>query len=71
MTPTPDRHIPPLVSMHEAADMLGMSKQAMHKMINAGRIPAARAGSAWVLRRVVVERHAGIDESALSKGQDQ
>lgn len=56
MTPTPDRHIPDLVSLAEAADILGVSRQAVHKMVMYGRLPAAQAGTTWVIRRVVVER---------------
>lgn len=52
-----DRHIPDLVSVTEAAEMLDVSRQAIHKMIAEGRLKGAKAGSTVVFRRVAVERY--------------
>lgn len=50
-----DPKIPDLVSLVEAGDILGMSKQAVQKRAVAGQLPGARVGTAWVFRRSVVE----------------
>ncbi|WP_320069589.1 helix-turn-helix domain-containing protein [Micromonospora sp. RTGN7] len=54
-TPPRDPRIPDLVSLQEAADILGISKQAVHKRIKAAQLVGAQVGSAWVFRRSVVE----------------
>lgn len=54
--PPRDRHIPDVVSLNEAKDILGVSKAAAHKMVVNGRLVGAQAGSTWIFRRVVVER---------------
>ena len=56
MTARRDRHIPDLVSKAEAADLLGVTHQAVQQMVAKGRLEGAQAGSTWVFRRVVVER---------------
>jgi excisionase family DNA binding protein len=53
--PVRDRKIPELMSMVEAAEALGVSKQRVHAMIHAGQLPAARVGTSWAIRRAVVE----------------
>ncbi|MEV4521495.1 helix-turn-helix domain-containing protein [Micromonospora tulbaghiae] len=56
MTSEPrDPKIPDLLSLQEAADLLGISKQAVHKRAERGQLLGARAGNAWVFRRAVVE----------------
>jgi hypothetical protein len=55
-SPQRDRHIPDLVSLTEAGEILGKSRQGVHKMIMGGRLPAAQVGATWVMRRVAVER---------------
>lgn len=55
-TPPRDRRIPDLVSLTEVAEMLDVSRAAVHKMVAAGRLPGAQVGTTWVFRRVVVER---------------
>jgi len=57
-TPPRDRHIPDLVSATEAADLLGVTRQAVQLMANNGQLRGAKVGSTWVFRRVVVERTA-------------
>ncbi|WP_431895898.1 helix-turn-helix domain-containing protein [Micromonospora haikouensis] len=54
-TPPRDPRIPDLVSLQEAADILGISKQAVHKRVEAAQLLGARVGNAWVFRRAVVE----------------
>jgi len=51
-----DRHIPDLVSLAESAAILGVSRQAVHQMVQNGRLVGAQVGTTWVFRRVVVER---------------
>lgn len=59
MTEPPyDRHIPPLVSVTEAADILGMTRQGVLKAANNGQLRGRKAGATWVFRRVLVEREA-------------
>ncbi|MFG1847760.1 helix-turn-helix domain-containing protein [Micromonospora carbonacea] len=50
-----DPKIPDLVSLQEAAEILGISKQAVHKRVEAAQLVGARVGTAWVFRRAVVE----------------
>lgn len=57
-TPHRDRHIPDLVSLSQAAEILGVSRQAVHKMITNGRLQGALVGTTWVFRRIAVERMA-------------
>lgn len=51
-----DRHIPDLVSKAEAAAIIGISHQAVQQMIDNNRLPCAKVGNAWVIRRAVAER---------------
>ncbi|WP_311777849.1 helix-turn-helix domain-containing protein [Trueperella abortisuis] len=41
--------LPPLVSVTQAADILDISPQAVHKRIKAGALPATRVGNTWIL----------------------
>lgn len=67
MTANIDRHIPDLVSITEAAEILGITRAAVHLRIQAGQLAARQAGTTWVMRRVVVERARGdAPETALS-----
>lgn len=54
--PPRDRYIPDLVSLSEAAAILGVTRQAAHKMATKGHLRGARVGGTWVFRRVAVER---------------
>jgi hypothetical protein len=54
--PPRDRHIPDLVSLAEAAQILGVSRQAVHKMATKAQLLGTQVGTTWVFRRVVVER---------------
>lgn len=48
--------IPPLVSVSEAAEMLGVSRQAVLQSIDRGTLQAERVGSTWALARVAIEQ---------------
>ncbi|MCM3907615.1 helix-turn-helix domain-containing protein [Trueperella bernardiae] len=41
--------IPPVVSVAEAANILDISPQAIHKRIKTGSLPATRVGNTWIL----------------------
>lgn len=47
--------LPQLVSVTEAADILGVSRQAVLQMIDRGKLPAQQAGNTWVMAQAVVE----------------
>jgi len=55
--PPRDNRIPDLVSLAEAAEIMGMSRQAAHKMVTKGQLRGAQVGGTWVFRRAVVENH--------------
>ena len=61
MPPQRDKAIPELVTLAGAARLLGVSKQAAHKLVRTGRLPAVQpdGGGGWLLRREVVTRAAG------------
>lgn len=59
-----DTRIPDLISVTEAAEILNISRQAIHKRIDANQLPAAQVGQQVVLRRTLVESIA-IEEGAL------
>jgi excisionase family DNA binding protein len=50
-----DPRIPDLVSKAQAAEILGVSHQAVQLMIDKGRLKGAKVGSTWVFRRTAVE----------------
>lgn len=50
--------VPPLVSVQEAADALGISRQAVLKAITTGSLPAIRVGSTWIVRESAVRARA-------------
>lgn len=50
--------VPPLLSVQEAADLLGISRQAVLKAVSARTLPAIRVGGTWVLRKSSVRAHA-------------
>lgn len=55
--PPRDPRIPDLVSLHEAADILGLSRQYAHRIVMRGELRGARIGTTWVFRRVAVEKY--------------
>jgi hypothetical protein len=67
MSPPPrDRHIPDLVSATEAANLLGVTRQAVQLMANNAQLLGAKVGNTWVFRRVVVEREAAERTGKMS-----
>jgi excisionase family DNA binding protein len=50
-----DPRIPDLVSKAQAAEILGVSHQAVQLMVDKGRLKGAKVGSTWVFRRAAVE----------------
>jgi hypothetical protein len=50
-----DPEIPDLLGVTEIAAMRDISRQAVLKMIESGRLPARRVHTTWVVRRAVVE----------------
>lgn len=55
--PPRDPRIPELVSLTEAARIMGVSRQMAHKMVENGQLRGAQVGTTWVFRKAVVERH--------------
>lgn len=54
--PPQDRHIPDLVSLREAAGILGIGRAMTHRLVQAGQLRGKRVDSVWVFRKVVVEK---------------
>lgn len=53
--------LPPLVSVAQAAEMLGRTPQAVQKRINSGALPATQVGRSWVIPAAAVESLADHD----------
>lgn len=51
-----DRHMPRLLNLNGAADLLGVSAQYVHRLAEREELPGLKLGSSWIFRRVVVER---------------
>lgn len=51
--------LPELISVTEAAELLGVSRQAVLQRIGSRSLPATRVGRDWVLPRAAVEASAG------------
>lgn len=64
-----DAKIPDLVSLRQAADILGMSKQAAHKRAMRGQLVGAQVDGAWLFRREVVEAARAADDASASGKQ--
>jgi excisionase family DNA binding protein len=50
--------LPELVSVREAADILGITRQRVLQLVDAELLPASRVGNAVVMQRQVVEERA-------------
>ena len=61
---TETTELPPLVSVSEAAEELGVSRQSILKSIKSAKLPATRVGDTWAVRKSVVQARAR--ESAKS-----
>lgn len=46
--------VPPLMSVSEVADTLGVTRTAVQKKINSGAIPAVRVGTTWAVPAAAV-----------------
>ncbi|MCX5119201.1 helix-turn-helix domain-containing protein [Micromonospora sp. NBC_00362] len=53
--PTRDPYIPDLLSAAEAADILKLTRQGVHKRWATGQLPGTTAGQAVVFRRELIE----------------
>jgi excisionase family DNA binding protein len=51
--------LPPLVSVTEAAELLGVTRQAVLQRLESGSLPGTKVGNAWVVLRAAVEHAAG------------
>ncbi len=51
-----DRHMPKLLNLNGAAEVLGVSPQYVHRIAERGELPGAKIGASWFFRRIVVER---------------
>lgn len=47
--------VPPLLSVSEVAERLGITRQAVMKRITTGSLPATKIGNAWVVPEPAVE----------------
>ncbi len=57
--------VPDLVSVAEAATVLGITRHAVHQRIRSGALPAQRVGTTWVLQRGLLTGAAGADRAAV------
>ncbi|WP_166659182.1 helix-turn-helix domain-containing protein [Labedaea rhizosphaerae] len=60
-----DPLIPRLVSTTEAADILGMARSHVHRLVTEGKLPAAHAGSSIVLAEETVRRYKAGERFSL------
>lgn len=51
-----DRHMPKLLNLNGAAEVLGVSPQYAHRLAERGELVGAKIGASWLFRRTVVER---------------
>lgn len=54
--PLADSRIPDLVSLREAAGILGLKRAMAHRLVQRGQLRGKRVDSVWVFRRNVVEK---------------
>lgn len=52
--PRTDKRMAPLLSLDQAAKVLGVVRQYAHRMARDGRLPGQQVGKTWVFRTVVV-----------------
>lgn len=55
--PPRDPRLVDLVSLHEAADIIGVTRQYAHRLVMRGELRGARAGDTWVFRRAAVQQY--------------
>lgn len=51
-----DRHLPELVNLNGAAEILGVRAQYVHRLAERGQLVGQKVGASWIFRRIVVER---------------
>ncbi len=51
-----DKNMAPLLSLDQAAKVLGVVRQYAHRMAVRKELPGQRVGKTWVFRTVVVQR---------------
>ena len=51
-----DRHMPELVNLNGAAEILGVRAQYVHRLAERGQLVGQKVGASWMFRRAVVER---------------
>lgn len=61
--PNPDTRIPELMSALQAAESLGIKRQAVIKAAQKGTLPARRVGTIWAFLR------SGIEQLALERAE--
>ncbi len=54
--PRTDKRMPALLSLDQAAKVLGVVRQYAHRMAKDGRLPGQQVGKTWVFRTAVVLR---------------
>jgi hypothetical protein len=54
--PPPDSRIPDLVSLRQAAEILGLKRAMTHRLAKSGQLRGRLVDTAWVFRRSVVEK---------------
>ena len=45
-----------LVSVQEAADLLGVNRQRVHQLLDGGKLEGAKVGGTWIVDRASVDR---------------
>jgi phage terminase Nu1 subunit (DNA packaging protein) len=51
-----DRHLPKLVNLNGAAEILGVRAQYVHRLAERGQLVGQKVGASWMFRQAVVER---------------
>ncbi|HEY6117217.1 MAG TPA: helix-turn-helix domain-containing protein [Candidatus Dormibacteraeota bacterium] len=54
--PRTDKRMPALLSLSQAATVLGVVRQYAHRMAKRGELPGQQVGETWVFRTAVVLR---------------
>jgi excisionase family DNA binding protein len=67
--PPRDPRIPDLISLREAAGLLGITKQALNRAVRNGRLRGAKIDGFWIFRRNAVERMKTSATSSPSPSQ--
>ena len=52
-----------LLTVHQAAKMLGVSVYTVKRQLRAGELPGVKIGGQWRVQRVALEAQLGIGES--------